>query len=108
MRSTTALLLLAMLAASAAAAPPSERREALLHLLKHDCGSCHGIRLTGGLGPPLTPAALAGKPGEALAATILDGRPGTPMAPWRPFLTREEAAWLVEVLKRGAADAPAR
>ncbi|HEB99314.1 MAG TPA: cytochrome c, partial [Thiotrichales bacterium] len=38
-----------------------------------------------------------------LLKTILDGRPGTPMPPWRPILTEEEAAWMVKVLKRGDA-----
>src|SRR5690554_7420036 len=40
---------------------PVDRRQ-LEHLLLQDCGSCHGLRLTGGLGPAITPEALAGKP----------------------------------------------
>lgn len=80
---------------------PSQRQEQLRHLLQHDCGSCHGLRLTGGLGPPLTPASLAHKPSPALAAAIRHGRPGTPMPPWSEFVSPEEALWLVDVMKRG-------
>ena len=60
-----------------AAAPDAERQATLEHLLIQDCGSCHGLRMTGGLGPALTPQALAGKPRESLVATILHGRSGT-------------------------------
>lgn len=94
----------AMHAADEPAAVDPGRRAELVQLLRHDCGSCHGLTLKGGLGPPLTPLALAGKPAEWLRATILDGRPGTPMPPWRPFLTEQEAGWLVESLIRGSFD----
>lgn len=94
------------LAASAAAEPGAARQAELLHLLEHDCGSCHGMTLKGGLGPALTPDAIAGKPKAAMVATILHGRPGTPMPPWSPMLSREEARWLVERLYRGDTDGP--
>ncbi|MCM8857325.1 MAG: cytochrome c [Candidatus Thiodiazotropha sp.] len=77
------------------------RRAELLNLLKHDCGSCHGLSLKGGLGPALTPDYLVGKPIDFLVATILYGRPGTPMPPWRPFLSDPEAFWLAEQIKAG-------
>ena len=77
------------------------RQQELRHLLSHDCGSCHGLTLRGGLGPALTPDALAGKPRQAMVSTILQGRAGTPMPPWSPLLSRQEAEWLVEVLYRG-------
>ena len=96
------LVLAAMLASFAAGADiPTERQEQLKHLLQQDCGSCHGLRLTGGLGPPLTPASLAHKPSPALAAAIRHGRPGTPMPPWSRFVSAEEARWLVDLMKRG-------
>jgi len=82
--------------------PPDTARQAeLRNLVVHDCGSCHGLTLQGGLGPALTPEALRGKHAEFLAVTILYGRPGTPMPPWRPFLTDQETAWLVNQLKAG-------
>ncbi len=59
------------------------------------------MTLKGGLGPPLTPAALEGKSQSSLEATILFGRPGTPMPPWRGMLSEAEARWLVEALKSG-------
>ncbi|MGE5169857.1 MAG: c-type cytochrome [Rudaea sp.] len=86
-------------------APSMPRQRELVRLLHRDCGACHGLRLTGGLGPPLTRGALRDKPDETLAATIMFGRAGTPMPPWRPFMTEAEAEWLVARLKQGEADA---
>ena len=89
-------------AAGAHAGDLSATREAeLVRLVRQDCGSCHGMTLRGGLGPPLTAAALADKPEPMLAATILHGRPGTAMPPWKPFLTETEADWIAAQLKRG-------
>jgi cytochrome c55X len=84
-----------------AAAPDTQRQAELLYLLKHDCGSCHGMTRKGGLGPPLLPEALSDRPQLLLVNTVLDGRSGTPMPPWRGQLTEPEAQWLVEVLRRG-------
>ncbi|HHJ14986.1 MAG TPA: cytochrome c [Gammaproteobacteria bacterium] len=92
-----AAALLVLLTTSAPGAPPSPARQAELRALLHqDCGSCHGMRLTGGLGPALTPQALAGKPAELLALVIRDGRAGTPMPPWAPLLSETDIAWLVQ------------
>lgn len=86
--------------------PDRQRRTALIRLVRQDCGSCHGMTLAGGLGPPLLPAMLRGKDRQNLKNTILFGRPGTPMPPWREFLTDDEAGWLVERLIKGFPDAP--
>ena len=40
------------------------------------------------------------KPAEGLTATIYYGRPGTPMPPWKQFMTEAEAAWIVDQLMR--------
>jgi len=88
-------------AAAAASEPAPERQELLIYRLKQDCGSCHGMTLKGGLGPPLLPAALAGKPDEQLVEVILNGTPNTPMPPWGFELNRGEAAWLVRRMKEG-------
>ena len=77
------------------AVPSSERQRELVHLVRQDCGSCHGMTLQGGLGPSLKPEALRDKPAESLAATIHNGRPGTPMPPWQRFLSEAEALWIV-------------
>lgn len=98
-------LLLGMAAGPVAAEIPVARQAELRHLLVQDCGSCHGLSFKGGLGSPLTPQALAGKEPQALRDTILNGLPGTAMPPWRPFLTPEEASWLVQVLLEGEAHA---
>ena len=94
---------LLLVAGGAAAAPSLERQEELIHRLKHDCGSCHGLTLKGGLGPPLLPSTLASREDEALVDVILEGISGTPMPPWQGELSTEEAHWLVRVLKEGAA-----
>ena len=85
-------------------APDAIRRTELIRLVRNDCGSCHGMQLTGGLGLPLTPEALRGKPDSSLVASILYGRPGTPMPPWQSFLNQAEAEWIVEKLKQGFPD----
>ena len=84
-----------------AAAPTAERQAKLDHLLLQDCGSCHGLRMTGGLGPAITRDALAGKPRESLIATVTHGRPGTAMPGWSALLDEQDAAWLVDLLIEG-------
>lgn len=99
-----ALGLFAVAAASVgetATVPNTGRQTQLRHLLLQDCGSCHGMTLRGGLGPALTPEALAEKPAEYLYLTIREGHPGTPMPPWQGILADEEIRWLVEQLHNG-------
>ena len=91
-----------MVTSGAALADIAPARQAeIIYLLKHDCGSCHGMRLEGGLGPALAAGRFADWDTDALALTILYGRPGTPMPPWRPFLSDSEARWLATRLKEG-------
>lgn len=110
-RALTALILTAAAfvfpqnACADAAGPQGKRREQLVQMVREDCGSCHGLRLTGGLGPALTPEALKDRSETTLAQTILEGRPGTPMPPWRPFLTEGEAHWIARMLRQGFPDA---
>jgi len=85
--------------------PDQARRAELLNLIRHDCGSCHGLTLAGGLGLPLLPEALKDKSPEALKETILRGRGGTPMPPWQAFISEEEAGWIVDMLMKGLPDA---
>lgn len=79
----------------------AQRQQELQHLLKHDCGSCHGMTLKGGLGPALLPDALKNKPDELLFVTIREGRPGTPMPPWKSQLSEADVHWLVQTLRQG-------
>lgn len=102
------LLICALACAGATAQVPGtpERQRELVRMVRQDCGSCHGMHLTGGLGPPLTPAALGDKPVESMAATIFHGRPGTPMPPWRAFVTEAEALWIAGQLLGGFPSSP--
>ena len=81
--------------------PLPERKEALVHLVRQDCGSCHGMTFKGGLGPALTPETMRTKPAEAMVATILWGRHGTAMPPWKSYISEGEAKWVVEKLREG-------
>lgn len=99
-----ALTLLLLAGPVAAGEPPPARRAELAHLVRQDCGSCHGLTLKGGLGPALTRESLRDKPPASLAAAILHGRPGTAMPPWRAFVTGLEADWIVRRLQDGTLD----
>ena len=101
MRRWIAVLLLSAVTAAPAAEPDVARQAELHDLLSQDCGSCHGLTLRGGLGPALLRENLAGRPTAFLVQTILDGRPGTAMPPWRPLLSEADAVWLVEQLLNG-------
>ncbi|MBF0134656.1 MAG: cytochrome c [Magnetococcales bacterium] len=79
----------------------SSRRVDLENLLTQDCGSCHGLTLKGGLGPPLTPEAVSDTSLDVLIETITHGRPLNAMPPWGPLLAPAEIRWLAERLKRG-------
>jgi len=99
---SAALCCLAATATVAVGEISRPRQAELLHLLRQDCGSCHGtMTMKGGLGSPLTPTALADRATDQLVDTILNGVPDTPMAPWRILMNKEEATWLVEQLRAG-------
>ncbi|MGI9316123.1 MAG: c-type cytochrome [bacterium] len=78
-----------------------DRERYLTNLLIHDCGSCHGTQLKGGLGPPLTTHALEKYTSEWIELVILNGQNGTAMPPWRDLLGIDDAAWLAKALKTG-------
>jgi cytochrome c55X len=98
-----AAIALALAAFPALAGDLSPQRAAELErLVRHDCGSCHGMTLKGGLGSDLRAATLAGTAPETLAQIVLDGIPGTAMPPWRSLLTEGEALWIAEYLLNAA------
>ncbi len=80
--------------------PGKKRQQELTNMFKHDCGSCHGLSMKGGLGSPLLAESVKNKTDLFLVNTILDGRKGTAMPPWKPFITKQEAFWLVNNLIR--------
>ncbi len=79
----------------------TQRESELIHLLRQDCGSCHGMTLKGGLGPSLLPERIGELPPAFLINTVLEGRKGTAMPPWKSMLSREEVSWMVEQLQKG-------
>lgn len=78
-----------------------KRKKALVHMVKQDCGSCHGMTLKGGLGPALLPENLKNKPLLFINNTIFYGRPGTAMPPWKNILTEQETLWISQQLQQG-------
>ncbi|MCW8878432.1 MAG: cytochrome c [Kangiellaceae bacterium] len=83
--------------ASANELTPKQKQE-LIYLLKQDCGSCHGLTMQGGLGPALLKKNLKGKPLNYIEIVISEGRPGTPMPPWKEILTKAEIHFIAEYL----------
>jgi len=99
----TPLLIASLMGISglALAEPSSSRQGELTHLLKQDCGSCHGMTLKGGLGPALLPEIIKEKPTDYLVTTILEGHPNTAMPGWKTMLSEEDALWIANQLKQG-------
>lgn len=99
MRFRTILAGMLLVGAAQAGELDGERRAELEHLLRHDCGSCHGLRLEGGLGPALTPERMRKRSPEYLRDAIREGIPGTAMPPWGPLLSEADIAYLAEALR---------
>ena len=106
MRRAVTVVLLLMAGSAGAQAIDDARQQRLIRMVRQDCGACHGMRLNGGLGPALTRDVMADKPLDSMAATIVHGRPGTPMPGWRPMLSDADARWIAEQLARGFSDEP--
>ncbi len=87
--------------ALAGEAPSEARAQELANLLVQDCGSCHGLKMRGGLGPALLPDQLTSRSPDYLTAIILHGKPGSAMPAWRGLLTPVEARWIAERLLEG-------
>ncbi len=79
----------------------NDRKSKLIHMVKQDCGSCHGMTLKGGLGPSLLPETVASKPAVYLQMVILNGISKTAMPPWKDHLTQQEALWISTTLQQG-------
>ncbi|MCW8924391.1 MAG: cytochrome c [Gammaproteobacteria bacterium] len=92
---------LVFVSATALAEISPSRQTELTHLLKHDCGSCHGMTLKGGLGPALLPEQMDGKDTNYLVTTILEGHANTAMPGWKTMLSVDEALWIAKRLKQG-------
>ncbi len=97
----SSLMGICLVTVTSALALDETRERKLTHLVRQDCGSCHGMTLKGGLGGPLLPGNLNGFESEGIASIILDGVPGKPMPPWQGELSKEEALWIADNLKKG-------
>ena len=95
------LLTVQIFAPAAIAEPDTARQNELLYFIKHDCGSCHGMTLKGGLGPALLPETLSAQPKDYLVTTIMEGRKNTAMPPWKTMLSQEDAVWIAGQLQSG-------
>jgi cytochrome c55X len=76
-------------------------KEELIYIVKHDCGSCHGMSLKGGLGPDLLSERLKLQPLESIKNSISLGRPGTAMPPWQNLLQPEDIEKIAIMLREG-------
>ena len=70
-------------------------------LYETNCVACHGANRQGmtNLGPALTPQSLAELSDAETKDTILNGRSGTAMTPWKDILNSEEIDALVHFIK---------
>lgn len=93
-------------------ATPGERRDdagivsaaralELLDFVAGTCPACHGTDLQGSVGPPLSRAELEHLTVNALAMTLLQGRPEKGMPPWNGQLSKTDALWIAGFLKGG-------
>ncbi len=80
---------------------PAAHQAKLVRMVRQDCGSCHGIQLTGGLGPALTRDRMIEIPLDSLIATIYHGRPGTAMPGWKSMVSEADANWIARQLQAG-------
>ena len=97
-----ALMFAQSFAQTAIAEVDTARQNELLYFIKHDCGSCHGMTLKGGLGPALLPKTLSAQPTDYLVTTIMEGRKNTAMPPWKTMLSHDDAIWIAEQLQNGS------
>ncbi|NJL24299.1 MAG: cytochrome c [Calothrix sp. SM1_5_4] len=73
----------------------------LRRLVRHDCGSCHGLTLRGGLGPELSQERIRKLSDTYLFEVIKNGKAGTAMPPWKAILTDPEIKTIIVYLKDG-------
>jgi cytochrome c55X len=79
----------------------NKRQSELRYFVEQNCPACHGIRLTGSIGPALSKANLQYLSVNAVTLTILYGLPEKGMPPWEAQLSEKDAHWIAKFLKRG-------
>ncbi|WP_345993078.1 cytochrome D1 domain-containing protein [Sulfurimonas sp. HSL-1716] len=68
-------------------------------VFERECQGCHGPNHEGGVGADLRPAKIAKKNTYMLAETILNGRAGTAMPPFKNKFTQADADKMVDYLQ---------
>jgi len=69
------------------------------NVFEKECQGCHGPNHEGGVGADLRPNKIAKKNSYMLAQTILNGRPGTAMPPFKDKLNKADAQKMVDYLQ---------
>ncbi|MFN3594413.1 MAG: c-type cytochrome [Thiobacillaceae bacterium] len=92
---------LAVALAATAGEGPRPDAQPLVRFVRQECGFCHGLRLNGGLGVPLTAETMRTRPIDYLETVISQGIPGTAMPGWAPYLTASQVRWIAERLREG-------
>ena len=67
-----------------------------------ECQGCHGPMHQGGVGSDIRPEKLKDKTSMFLADTILEGRSGTAMPPFKGSISKQEASQMVDYLQKFA------
>ncbi len=80
----------------------NERQSELLYFVEQNCPACHGMRMRGSIGPPLSEASLQHLSVNEVTLTILYGFPEKGMPAWEAQLSEKDAYWIAELLKRGS------
>ncbi|MBA1438218.1 MAG: c-type cytochrome [Epsilonproteobacteria bacterium] len=68
-------------------------------VFEKECQGCHGPNHEGGVGADLRPKVISKKNSYMLAETILNGRPGTAMPPFKEKFSKADADKIVDYLQ---------
>jgi len=71
-------------------------------IFEQECQGCHGPMHQGGVGSDIRPDKVKDKNSMFLANTILDGRAGTAMPPFKGTISKQEASLMVDYLQKWA------
>lgn len=69
---------------------------------EQECQGCHGPMHQGGVGSDIRPDKIKDKTSMFLAETILEGRAGTAMPPFKGTISKNEASQMVDYLQKWA------
>jgi len=78
-----------------------ERQAELRYFVEKNCPACHGLQFRSSIGPELSKAGLQHLSVNAVTFTILYGYQVKGMPAWGTQLSKNDAYWIAEFLKRG-------